>query len=64
MVVIIIISLYIIMANRWILYVKHFALKNNISYGCAISNPECKAAYKAAVENKKKAVERTGKNKK
>jgi hypothetical protein len=52
------------MANMWILHVKHFALKNNISYGCAISNPECKALYKEKVENKKKAVERTGKNKK
>jgi hypothetical protein len=52
------------MANRWILYVKQFALKNNISYGCAISNPECKANYKSSVENRKKAVERTGKSKK
>jgi len=34
------------MPNRWVEFVKKWASKNNLSYGCAISKPECKAAYK------------------
>jgi len=43
------------MANAWIQHVKEYARKNNISYGCAIS--EAKASYtkKAKPEPKKKA---------
>jgi predicted metal-binding transcription factor (methanogenesis marker protein 9) len=36
----------IIMVNPWILHVKQFAKKNNLQYGCAISNPECAKEYK------------------
>lgn len=32
--------------NNWIAHVKAFAAKNNISYACAVSMPECKATYK------------------
>jgi len=32
--------------NKWIEHVKDFAKKNSVSYGCAISMPECKASYK------------------
>ena len=34
------------MVNAWILHVKKFALENNKSYGCAISDPLCKSSYK------------------
>jgi hypothetical protein len=33
------------MANKWILHVKKFASDNNVSYGCAISDPRCKSSY-------------------
>ena len=33
------------MSNEWIEHVK-FARENNMSYGCAISDPRCKASYK------------------
>jgi hypothetical protein len=33
--------------NRWNDYVREFAKKNNTTYGCAISMPECKEGYKA-----------------
>jgi len=32
--------------NRWTDHVKAFARKNNLSYMCAMSNPECSASYK------------------
>lgn len=32
--------------NRWVEFVKQFARANNISYPCAVSNPECKRLYK------------------
>ena len=31
--------------NKWILHVKKFASDNNVSYGCAISDPRCKSSY-------------------
>ena len=34
------------MSNKWIEHVKDFAKQNSVSYGCAISMPECKASYK------------------
>lgn len=40
--------------NRWILFVKEFAKKNNISYACAISTPECKEEYRAKYGSRKK----------
>lgn len=33
------------MVNKWIMHVKRFASENNLSYGCAITTPECKATY-------------------
>lgn len=33
------------MPNKWIEHVRAFAKKNNIAYGCAISNPDCKSSY-------------------
>ena len=34
------------MSNEWIEHVKKNARENNMSYGCAISDPRCKASYK------------------
>jgi hypothetical protein len=33
------------MPNRWVEHVKEFARKNNISYGCALSDPNLKRGY-------------------
>jgi hypothetical protein len=35
------------MPNRWVDHVKKFAADNNLSYGCALSKPECKETYRA-----------------
>jgi hypothetical protein len=32
--------------SAWVAWVKEFAKNNNISYGCAVSDPDCKAGYK------------------
>ena len=37
---------YMCGGNRWVDHVKAFAKANNLAYGCAISNPQCKASYK------------------
>ena len=34
------------MPNRWIEFVKEFASKNNLTYGCAVSTPACKEEYR------------------
>ncbi len=34
------------MSNAWVLHIKAFAKKNNLAYGCALSNPACRASYK------------------
>lgn len=34
--------------NKWIEHVKQFAAKNNMSYGCAISDQRCKDEYRKA----------------
>ena len=31
--------------SAWIQHIKNFAKKNNVSYGCALSMPECKKEY-------------------
>jgi hypothetical protein len=31
--------------NRWVQHVKDFANRTGKSYGCAISDPDCKASY-------------------
>ena len=33
------------MPNAWITHVKKYAEEHNLSYGCAITTPECKASY-------------------
>jgi hypothetical protein len=33
-------------ANRWIVHVKEFASKYNMTYGDALKNPTCKATYR------------------
>ena len=33
------------MPNAWVIHVKDFAQRNGISYGCALSMPECKEEY-------------------
>lgn len=32
--------------SNWVDYVKEFAKENNITYGCAMTNDECKRSYK------------------
>ena len=32
--------------NAWVEHVRSFALKNGLSYSCALSDPRCKASYK------------------
>ena len=38
------------MANAWDEHVKQYAKDNNVSYGCALSLPDCKASYKKTKE--------------
>jgi len=33
------------MPNKWVEHVKSYARKHNLSYGCAISEPNCKKSY-------------------
>jgi hypothetical protein len=42
------------MPNPWVMHVKQYAMENNKSYGCAISDPECKATYKRPIKIKNK----------
>lgn len=42
------------MTNRWIEFVKDFAKKNNLSYGCALSEPKLKEQYRAKYGSSKK----------
>ena len=39
-------------SNKWIDHIKKFAKENNISYGCALSDQECKNSYKKMKEEK------------
>jgi len=34
------------MPNKWVEHIKEFAKLHNMSYGCALSDPDCKASYK------------------
>jgi hypothetical protein len=34
------------MTNPWVEHIKKYAKDNNISYGCALSTPECKNTYR------------------
>jgi len=35
------------MANAWIEHIRRWSKANGVSYGCAISKPECRASYQA-----------------
>ena len=41
--------------SAWIKHIKAFAARNNLSYACALSNPDCKKSYHAA-KNVKESV--------
>ena len=41
------------MPNAWITHVKQFAADKKLSYGCALSMPECKNSYKKTKESNK-----------
>ncbi len=34
------------MVNAWVEHIKRFARANGKSYGCALSDPQCRATYK------------------
>lgn len=36
------------MVNKWVEHIRAFAKKNNLSYGCALSDPKCKSSYHAS----------------
>lgn len=41
------------MSNPWVIHVKKYASDNNLSYGCAMTQPACKASYiKPSVDKK------------
>ena len=43
------------MVNPWVEHIKKYAKDNNLSYGCALSTPECKNTYsKTSSKSKKK----------
>jgi hypothetical protein len=48
--------------NPWIQHVKKYATENNVSYMCAVSLPECKAAYynKSSTDSKVKYIYQLG----
>ena len=44
------------MPSPWIQHIKDFAAKNNLSYGCAMSDPQCKATYVSVKKPTKTAL--------
>lgn len=46
------------MPNNWVNFVKQFAADNNLSYGCALSKPECKEQYRAKYGVSKKLTKK------
>ena len=40
------------MPNKWVEHVRQFSKDNQLSYGCALSTPACKEAYKATKATK------------
>jgi hypothetical protein len=46
------------MPNQWVDHVKKFAADNNLSYGCALSKPECKETYRAKYGVSKKLTKK------
>jgi hypothetical protein len=49
--------------NPWIAHVRSFALKNGLTYSCALSDPRCKETYQSgnSISPPKSKVEMTGK---
>lgn len=47
------------MSSKWIEFVKKWAIDNNTTYGCALSQSECKNAYHKQYNTKKYQKERT-----
>jgi hypothetical protein len=43
------------MPNAWITHVKDFSKRTGKTYGCSISDPECKASYVKASRPPRKA---------
>ncbi len=35
------------MPNPWVEHIRAFAKKHGLAYGCALSNPQCRASYKS-----------------
>ena len=52
------------MTNTWIQHIKDFASKNNLSYGCALSNPDCVKSYRQKKEPKKNPINKQSEAKK
>ena len=44
------------MANKWVEHIRKWAKDHNLSYGCALSNAECKEAYKSSKEPPKNFI--------
>ena len=40
------------MPNAWVIHVKKWSAANNKAYGCAVSDPDCRASYKKPVKVK------------
>jgi hypothetical protein len=36
------------MVNKWVEHIRAFAKKNDLTYGCALSDPKCKSSYHAS----------------
>lgn len=56
------------MPNKWVEHVKQWSAENNMTYGCAVSKPECREAYhkknltkKYEKEQQPKEMEQMGK---
>lgn len=46
------------MANRWIEFVRKWARDHDTTYGCALSQPACKAEYKSKYGSRKKLTQK------
>lgn len=47
------------MSNSWILHIKQYSKQHNLSYACALSNPDCRTTYKtkkSSVMSKKEII--------
>lgn len=46
------------MVNAWVEHIRKFARENNKTYGCALSDPACRASYKKPTKNPTQRSER------